>query len=1732
MARRIGEVFVAVEADTSLFRTQAITGVTKALAGIDGKIPVTADTAAARAQIDALKARMTDLNKVLANITVGANGKPAEAEIRRIQLKLAELAKLTASITLDADTSKLDTAIAKEELLLAKLDEQASTIKMDADDKALTLKILLLEARAKSLAKQLGEMDEDGDDSILLAKLLNVEAQLNVLSAEARHIVMDAEDNLLLRRIAESEVALEGLKKQAADLQIGGKVDLATLAGAELQMLGLEKAAKALNPEIAATNLALVTGARNFGRFGLGALTARVALFGGLSAVSGFHIALDAIVETLAVIVPAVLTAAFGLAAFAVAGSDAAIAVANRMKNLHTVFDATGQAIPPLNSNIENLHATVRPQVWQLYGDAIIIAKNKGDIFNTWAVKTGGFIDTVAAKITILATSTGTGLQKFLASGSRDLAEFGRIATSLGDAFGKLIQVTEQTHIAETLLAIVGAGAKLFDIFTKIPVPLLALVIGIHGLYLWSGLAATGLVALLRPLSAIAASAVGTKAASTAVKDLAETGGGGKIAILGATFRDLGNNLKALPGRVVTLTKSFLSLANDNPWIVIGVVAVAALVGLGVWLLRTKDYTNGLVTSLQNLVTHSTVFNVINATGTALIKTNQALAVSQGKLNAAIGAGGKDTAAYRQGVGGLTATSMEAAGATKQLAEEHVKLADQLQTTTGHLVDITHKFGTQGLAGAEALAALAGVKVSDLLSKDSTTWAIAIQKIAGVVSGYANMGQGATQLANDINVLTIAQSSQLQNMQALNTAFDNFDKIVSGPTSGFVTFANAVTRFGNDAGVAGAQIGGLGGAAVVTSRRMTTASLQLTSDFQDTFNAATQMTDAIRLTGTGMTNQVGITKNLVQVMIPMAGTSKIAAAEISSLAQEAGGPATTNLQLLAKWAGKTNDPLSKAQAAAAAAGISFSNMSLDAQKLGTTLQQDLSADMNVAVENAVGLQGAMNAVALDVKNADTTTAKGQADRQTLLNDLKILGISGTQATDVLNTITGGLHVQAKAFDTTSPQAQAFIADVQTLSKQSKTANSDLTVLTKSIVEHGVKSDQEKGARAQLIKDLEKSGLNAQTATRLVDTYITQLGKIPKSEVTRIEAVASGTGGIKITGTGSASGAGGIRLTNFAGGGRVGGHGSPKADDQMIMASSGEFMINAASASKLGLPLLSRLNRYASGGVVGLGNSADRLMPYTSGQDNADAAKAIKAMVTEAVNALKASAAATGTGGDIVSYAKSFVGKIPYFFGGTGLTADDCSGFTQAVYQHFGYSSTPRTSEAQGSWVKLTPQPQAGGLAFYHSPAGGPDPGHVAIINNGAQSVISQGGPQGVRGPNIIPLHALPLLWTGIPPGGFSGGPSASAASGAGGAQTWMKAHLGDYNWGANQWSPLLNLWNRESGWRWNATNPSSGAYGIPQSLPADKMASVGADWRTNPVTQMKWGAEYIRGVYGNPSGAWGHELADGWYAKGGPIGMAAGGPFKTVGAMRSALTAKQAGERGKFFGLEHSFQIGPPSGRTRLTVQELHTLATRQATEQLAYAKLAGAGLTKTNLGHFGATVRSLETTAKDSALNRSAASGGHPVFAHDLRGFIHDLSVLSGRTIPAGSLTGPGSSGKPPGPPLPAVTHVTGGDVGNTIGAFLDSVMAPFAQGGLVKSFDKGGWLAPGLTMAYNGTGKSERVGGTGDITVSFEVTPVGQPVRRVPDRLAEKERQGQGRWAGPAGLWLPLKVFPTFHF
>jgi hypothetical protein len=155
------------------------------------------------------------------------------------------------------------------------------------------------------------------------------------------------------------------------------------------------------------------------------------------------------------------------------------------------------------------------------------------------------------------------------------------------------------------------------------------------------------------------------------------------------------------------------------------------------------------------------------------------------------------------------------------------------------------------------------------------------------------------------------------------------------------------------------------------------------------------------------------------------------------------------------------------------------------------------------------------------------------------------------------------------------------------------------------------------------------------------------------------------------------------------------------------------------------------------------------------------------------------------------------------------------------------------------------------------------PNHWVVING--QTYIAAGSYtiSASRGHYTVSQQRRAPTVVASTPAVSSGAPAAPVPS-AGSAKAIALSILQSKGMGNDQYSCLVSLWDRESGWRVNAANPS-GAYGIPQALPGSKMASAGPNWQTNPRTQILWGLGYISARYGNPCGAWAHSQSTGWY---------------------------------------------------------------------------------------------------------------------------------------------------------------------------------------------------------------------------------------------------------------------------
>jgi hypothetical protein len=166
---------------------------------------------------------------------------------------------------------------------------------------------------------------------------------------------------------------------------------------------------------------------------------------------------------------------------------------------------------------------------------------------------------------------------------------------------------------------------------------------------------------------------------------------------------------------------------------------------------------------------------------------------------------------------------------------------------------------------------------------------------------------------------------------------------------------------------------------------------------------------------------------------------------------------------------------------------------------------------------------------------------------------------------------------------------------------------------------------------------------------------------------------------------------------------------------------------------------------------------------------------------------------------------------------------------------------------------------------------------VAMLEQERQQMIAM--DEASRSTEVLAAPKLASMAAPVPPRGTgasvplgaAGGRSSSApvrALGAvdpGTARAAAENLLASFGWSPDSYFGCLdNLWSRESEWRSDAANPS-GAYGIPQALPGSKMASAGADWQTDPVTQIRWGLSYIQARYGDPCSAWSYWQANGSY---------------------------------------------------------------------------------------------------------------------------------------------------------------------------------------------------------------------------------------------------------------------------
>lgn len=300
--------------------------------------------------------------------------------------------------------------------------------------------------------------------------------------------------------------------------------------------------------------------------------------------------------------------------------------------------------------------------------------------------------------------------------------------------------------------------------------------------------------------------------------------------------------------------------------------------------------------------------------------------------------------------------------------------------------------------------------------------------------------------------------------------------------------------------------------------------------------------------------------------------------------------------------------------------------------------------------------------------------------------------------------------------------------------------------------------------------------------------------------------------------------------------------------------------------------------------------------------NSTFGKMVLGLPRMAINGLKSLASSAinklfGGGSERVAtalhWAQSQAGK-PYQWGGAGNPSWDCSGFMSGI-QKVIQGKNPkgriwstfsfRGKTAPKGWVKDLTAPFMIGIT---NRGKGHTAGTLAGVNvesRGGDGVIVGKGARGARSSFFDAVY-------GFQPSINPIGTSATRQA----AQATARQMLGEFGFSQKQWPALNRLWEHESGWRYNANNPISAAYGIPQANPGRKMASAGADWLTNPTTQIKWGLGYIKRAYGSPSHAWDvwQSRFPHWYDSGGYLQPGLNLAYNGTGRPEPVFTSQQA----------------------------------------------------------------------------------------------------------------------------------------------------------------------------------------------------------------------------------------------
>jgi hypothetical protein len=738
-------------------------------------------------------------------------------------------------------------------------------------------------------------------------------------------------------------------------------------AAVAARSLGVAAAVTVMNARLAGAGTAARNAAFGWNLWGaaLARVNQQIPLWGGLldgllpkflTQISALHLWSDALLEIVAVWVPAIAA----VAAWAAAASDAFNDIVRQMTNMHTVSDATGQSFGALTGNLEALHDAVRPQVWQIFGDGLTVVTKKGGDLNAVIMQTGQVLDQLAARAAVALQSSSA--NTFLANAVTDVRLLGAAFGNLFGIIGNLIRMNQAwaTSLLQAGTSILG----LIERVTSLIIPLGQLLVLGHGFVLWVGLAVTAVLAFGGAIAGWGTRIIG-----------AVTGFAGLIRAMYQYIQVYG-------------IMDALSLVNPMAWIAI---AVGAIAGLVAWLSTAKsavqEYGDAVMKTAENASTLTGAIaelqsGVAQSAGMAATATAAATAAND-KYATSVVSGKQALEANAVAANRATAAAQEATGV-------HQQLSGELGTVNTRLTSLAGTYGST--SNALGLLNTAGVTNTQMLDQSSGAWAIIQQQVAATYAAYKQMGNQAGILGNDLAVLNKQATDQYQAIQKLNQAWDTQTAAVTGTQSSFDTVAQGFQTLDSSSVKFTTSLAKLtvSGIQFVKSGidQLTTSGVALNQAFSQQVGNVNSLADSWRSAGL---SQNLLVQGLAAGIAPLeqyAAGSQEATAQLVNLAEEAGYQGPASLTALNKFLGITSTQLKNTSGdmqtmknIADQATIQEALLTGAMQAQGSYITGQLIGDINAAILAYNGVSRAATAYGTAVAQygRDSTQAKTAAD---------------------------------------------------------------------------------------------------------------------------------------------------------------------------------------------------------------------------------------------------------------------------------------------------------------------------------------------------------------------------------------------------------------------------------------------------------------------------------------------------------------------------------------------------------------------------------------------------------------------------------------------------------------------------------------------------------------------------------------------------------------------------------